>query len=144
VDQQIVDRRVAARFQEPLPPDARTTLRPGTAVRIIDLGTAGALVQASKPLRPGGRVHLQIVLPRRTISVPAHVLRCMVWALHPDEGVLYRGGLHFDHPIELNWADPTHDGHKLPGHPTPHRPRVGHSVPDHEPHRHAHSQRGHK
>jgi hypothetical protein len=78
-----------------MPAISRATLRPGCAVAVIDLSAGGALVQASRPLRPGARVHLRLETARRTFSVAAHVLRCAVWSLDPDDGVTYRGALQF-------------------------------------------------
>ena len=102
MDQPVVDRRVDARF-----PAASivgpATLRPGCTVAVIDWSAGGALVQASRPLRPGARVHLQVVLQRRTLGLSAHVLRCAVWALDCQEGVIYRGALKFEARCEVFW-----------------------------------------
>lgn len=102
MDQPVVDRRVDARF----PADrviARATLRPGCVVVVIDWSAGGALVQAARPLRPGSRVHLQIVVERRTLGLAAQVLRCAVWSLDPNDGVTYRGALKFEDRCEAFW-----------------------------------------
>jgi hypothetical protein len=99
VDQSVVDRRQAPRFRDL--PAARATLRPGCPVVLVDLSTTGALVQGERPLRPGGRVHLQVVTPRQTCSLAAVVVRCAVWAVDPDRGVIYRGALKFDQRCDL-------------------------------------------
>lgn len=114
MDQQVIDRRVDARFTEPLPGMSRATLRPGCTVALIDLSASGALVQASRPLRPGARVHLQLVTSRRTFSLGAHVLRCTVWSLDVDGGVTYRGALQFEHRCDFFWEDGTQNGNRLP------------------------------
>lgn len=77
---------------------AQATLRPGCEMSVIDLSTGGALVQAHRPLRPGARVHVRIVADGRTFALAARVLRCMVWSLTGEEGVVYRGALQFEHP----------------------------------------------
>lgn len=104
MDQPVTDRRVDARFPADTGP-ARATLRPGCLVVVIDWSAGGALVEAAKPLRPGSRVHLQVVLERRTLALAAHVLRCAVWALDPAEGVTYRGALKFEDRCELLDSD---------------------------------------
>jgi hypothetical protein len=53
-------------------------------------------VQTDRPLRPGSLVHLRLVTDAATLSIAAHVVRCLVWAIHPEQGVTYRGALRFD------------------------------------------------
>lgn len=77
---------------------AQATLRPGCEVSLIDVSRGGALVQAHRPLRPGARVHVRFVTDGRTFALAAQVLRCMVWSIDGDEGVVYRGALQFEHP----------------------------------------------
>ena len=72
------------------------TLRPGRHVRVIDLSPAGVLVQADRPLRPGSRVQIRLVLASSTVSITAHIVRCSVSAIHPEYGVAYRAALRFD------------------------------------------------
>lgn len=100
------ERREDARFVPPPQIDLRATLRPGTLVVLIDISARGALVQAARPLRPGARVHLQVLTPARRFSTVATVLRCMVWSLVGDNGVIYRGAIKFDHAVEWAWAAP--------------------------------------
>ena len=59
VDQPLTDRRIDARFPPPARAATRATLRPGCPVVLVDFSAGGALVEASRPLRPGARVHLQ-------------------------------------------------------------------------------------
>jgi hypothetical protein len=101
VDHPVIDRRRDARFGRDAVPDVRATLRPGCVVAIVNLSAGGALVEAPRPLRPGGRVQVQLVTGRDTISINAHILRCAVWALHPEDGVVYRGALRFEQPCGL-------------------------------------------
>jgi hypothetical protein len=101
VDHPVADRRREARFGRGSVPEVRATLRPGCLVSVVDLSAGGALVEAPRPLRPGARVHLQMVAGPRTVSVAAHILRCFVWEIDPDHGVRYRGALQFDQPCEL-------------------------------------------
>lgn len=77
---------------------AQATLRPGCEVSVIDLSPGGALVQAHRPLRPGARVHVRFIAEGRSFALAAHVLRCVVWSIAGDEGVVYRGALQFEHP----------------------------------------------
>jgi len=103
VDQPLTERRVDARFPPARRGEPRATLRPGCPVRLVDLSAGGALLEASRPLRPGARVHLQIVTAARTFALAARVLRCAVWSLDPYEGVTYRGALAFEERCELFW-----------------------------------------
>ena len=110
------ERREDARFVPPPKIEVRATLRPGTLVVLVDVSARGALVQAARPLRPGARVHLQVLTPSRRFSSVATVLRCMVWSLVSDDGVIYRGAIRFDHPVEWAWAAPTGRAHSGPDH----------------------------
>jgi hypothetical protein len=101
VDHPVADRRREARFGRASVPEVRATLRPGCLVSVVDLSAGGALVEAPRPLRPGARVHLQMVVGPRTFSLGAHILRCFVWDIDPHHGVRYRGALRFDQPCEL-------------------------------------------
>lgn len=87
-------------------PVAHATLRPGCAVQLVDLSRAGAQVQADRPLRPGSRVHVRLVTGHHTIALAAVVLRCVVWGLDPDEGVVYRGALRFEERCMPFWEEP--------------------------------------
>ena len=114
MDQPVVDRRVDARFGERLIAGTQAILRPGYLVTLIDLSAGGALIQGPRPLRPGARVHLQLVTSGRTIGLAAHVLRCAVASLDSREGVQYRGALKFDRRCDSLWEARTKDGHQLP------------------------------
>jgi hypothetical protein len=115
VDQPITDRRHDTRFLPPLLRLTRATVRPGHAVSLIDLSAGGALIQGPRPLRPGGRVHLQVSTDARTFSLNGHVLRCAVWALDAHAGVMYRGAVKFEHRCDLFWEGGTLAGSAVPG-----------------------------
>ena len=110
MDHQVKERREDARFVPPPKVELRATLRPGCVVVLVDVSARGALVQAARPLRPGARVHLQVLTPARRFTTTATVLRCMVWSLVGDDGVIYRGAMKFDHPVEWAWAEPNRRG----------------------------------
>ena len=86
--QPLTDRRADARFGQPVIAGTQAILRPGYAVTLIDLSSGGALIQGPRPLRPGGRVHLQLQTGTRRLGIAAHVLRCSVAALDSRQGVL--------------------------------------------------------
>ena len=109
MDSKVADRRVDARFDPPAVPGLQATLRPGCAVVLVDVSGGGALVQAPRPLRPGAKVHLQVTAGSHRLAIPAQVVRCAVWSLHPLEGVFYRGALQFDERVEWRWAVPSGD-----------------------------------
>ena len=110
----MTDRRRDARFGQSWVHAARATLRPGCPVAVVDLSAGGALVQAVRPLRPGARVHMQVATSARTFTVSAHILRCMVWSVDPQQGVVYRGALRFDHRWEFFREGTTPDGSAVP------------------------------
>ena len=121
MDQPLVDRRADVRVGQPTIAGTQAILRPGYAVSLIDLSSGGALIQGPRQLRPGSRVHLQLVSGNRRIGIAAHVLRCSVAALDSRHGVQYRGALKFDHRCDVLWENGTLDGYLIPGSP--------HSVP---------------
>ena len=110
----MTDRRQEGRFAPPADRHIRATLRPGCEVTLVDVCGRGACVQAPKPLRPGSRVHLQVVVAARRLAVAGQVLRCMVWCLEPGSGVVYRAAVRFDDSIEWHWAEPARRGQRLP------------------------------
>jgi hypothetical protein len=129
LDHSISERREDARFAPPPRLDVRATLRPGCVVVLLDVSSRGALVQAARPLRPGARVHLQVLTPTRRFAMVATVLRCMVWSLVGTDGVIYRGALRFDHPVEWAWAATTRRVHGLPEHAGPSGMGPGKRIP---------------
>ena len=72
------------------------TLRPGRRVLVVDISQGGAQVETERPLRPGTRVHVRLVSEHWSLAVAALVLRCVVSALHPEDGITYRGALQFE------------------------------------------------
>ena len=105
--QPIKDRRSDARFEWASEEITRATLRPGCAVHIIDVSAGGALLQTERPLRPGARVHFQIVTKLRVFSLVANVLRCEVWMLDSLQGIVYRGALQFEQRCDFLWVAET-------------------------------------
>jgi hypothetical protein len=129
VDFSLTDRRTDARFEVSDARVTRATLRPGCAVRVVDLSAGGALVQADQPLRPGARVHLQLVTTVRTFALVARVLRCAVWMLDAEQGATYRGALQFEDRCEFVWEPATLDGSSIPSPCSRDRWATGHAIP---------------
>jgi hypothetical protein len=129
MDQPVVDRRHDTRFGQPLIAGTQAILRPGYAVALVDLSSGGALIQGPRPLRPGARVHLQLVTGNRRLGIPAHVLRCSVASLDSRQGVQYRGALKFDHRCDLLWEDGTLDGYLIPSDARSVTAHEGHGLP---------------
>ncbi|MBW8713920.1 MAG: PilZ domain-containing protein [Acidobacteria bacterium] len=99
--QPIKDRRSDLRYGWSRDDVSHATLRPGHVVHLIDLSAGGALVQTNRALRPGARVHFNLVLRQRSFALTARVLRCVVWTLDWGEGISYRGALQFEERCEL-------------------------------------------
>jgi hypothetical protein len=114
VGQLLKDRRSDPRYDWSSEDISQATLRPGCVVHVVDLSAGGALVQATRPLRPGARLHFHLVLRRRSFGLVAHVLRCAVWTLDSREGVTYRGALQFEERCELFWETGTQIGSEIP------------------------------
>ena len=129
MDRPLVDRRLDARFGQPAIAGTQAILRPGYAVSLVDISSGGALIQGPRPLRPGARVHLQLMNGTRRLAIGAQVLRCSVATLGSPEGVQYRGALKFDHRCEILWEEDTHDGYLFPADERALAPAVGHGLP---------------
>ena len=98
-------------------------------MQIVDVSGRGALVRASKPLRPGGRVHLVVLIAARRVAVAAQVLRCVVWSLDAC-GVRYHGALRFDEEVAWRWAEGTRRVPGVPEHERPVVPDRGKRLPE--------------
>jgi len=129
----LVDRRLDARFGQPEIAGTQAILRPGYAVSLVDLSSGGALIQGPRPLRPGARVHLQIVNGKRRLALSAQVLRCSVASLDTRQGVQYRGALQFDHRCDSLWEGGTLDGYLVPGDDRALTHSGGHGIPGSHP-----------
>ena len=114
MDQPLMDRRLDICFAVPRTSVMWATLRPGCAVRVVNLSAGGALVQADQPLRPGARVHFQLVTTVRAFALVACVLRCAVFTLDPHDGATYRGALQFEDRCESFWEPETQPGSAMP------------------------------
>jgi hypothetical protein len=132
LDHQIKDRRLDRRLAPSQRAEMRATLRPGCVVLLVDVSTGGALVEAPRPLRPGARVHFQVIAGVRRFAVPAHITRCLVWSLDPA-GVIYRGALRFDHRVDWAWAEPTRNVQAMPEHGGPTGETDGNHIPGFAP-----------
>jgi hypothetical protein len=95
MDCAITERRAHERAEDPWTRSARVTLRPGHRIAIVNISRGGALVDGTRPMRPGTRVLLQIETPGAALGLSALVVRCTVRAV-TAEGVVYRGALKFD------------------------------------------------
>ena len=103
MDGTLAERRQTARFRPPARHEITAALRPGSGVSLSNVSNTGALVRSPRPIRPGSRVHLQVLCREQRVSVAATVVRCTVAALHPLHGVSYAGALQFDHDVEWRW-----------------------------------------
>jgi hypothetical protein len=110
VDNALIDRRAEARLPREVLNMPQATLRPGCPVDVIDLSSQGLQVQSQRPLRPGSRVLARVVVADRTVTIPAVVLRCSVWAVDA-EAVTYRAGLRFEELCLPVWEELARGAH---------------------------------
>jgi len=73
-------------------------IRPGHAVRLVDVSTGGALIETARRLLPGACIELQIDTDRRRATLRSTVVRCGVIRLAAN-AVCYQAALAFDRPL---------------------------------------------
>lgn len=88
----------------------RARVRHGHRLRVLDVSSEGALVEAGGPLRPGSDVELQVEHNDRKASFGATVVRCDVSAISAQRGTTYRAGLAFRETCEWFCEPPTRCG----------------------------------
>jgi hypothetical protein len=126
----LTERRADTRFGHPVIAGAQAILRPGYAVSLVDLSSGGALIQGPRPLRPGAKVHLQLLTGTRRLGIAAHVLRCSVASLDSHQGVQYRGALRFERRCDTLWEARTLDGYLVPVEKPSGTAREGYGLPE--------------
>jgi hypothetical protein len=89
-------------------------LRPGRDVDVVNLSSGGALVETGYQLLPGTGVVLSLAVDGARCSVHGRVLRCHVFALHPERGVFYRAAVGFDACLVLPGLVPFPGGKQVP------------------------------
>jgi hypothetical protein len=77
-------------------PDA--VLRPGQAVRLLNINSRAALVESEARLRPGAITELQLARNAGRASIRGRLDRCYVAALEP---LRYRGLLVFEQRLDF-------------------------------------------
>ena len=76
-------------------------LRPGLEAVLVDLAPGGALVETATRLRPGMKTVLQLSTPASELRARGEFVRAWVSAILPDGGLLFRGAVQFDPPMDL-------------------------------------------
>jgi hypothetical protein len=118
------DRRAHPRRElEPGEPLARIRMRIGAELTGLDLSASGALVEGTARLAPGARVDVHLMTRHGRLLVRCRVARAFVSRVQAD-GVWFRGGLLFDHPV-----DPSAYGYSLPQLQGPAQPETGNCYP---------------
>jgi hypothetical protein len=95
----MVERRHAVRRRpaddEPL---SRVRLRAGRELSVIDVSSAGVLVEGTARMLPGTHVDVHVVTAAGRTLVRSHVVRAYVSELAGDL-IRYRGALAFERPV---------------------------------------------
>lgn len=100
------DRRLVSRVaRSGLPADLSGRIRPGYAMRIVDLSARGALLESSRRLLPGSRVDVLIECGAFRHHTRATVVRCHVGVLLPHT-IVFRAAIEFDRQLERWCAEP--------------------------------------
>ena len=94
-------------------------VRPGDRVCVLDLSSGGALLEATRPLRPGADVEVQFERDHSRVRIAGTVVRCGICALDPDRGPTYRAAVSFRESFEWAGEGTTHHGHGVPARHAP-------------------------
>ena len=88
-------------------------VRPGIDASVVDVSSAGVLIETHQRLLPGSSIEIHFDQDKRLPAVRGRVLRCAVAHLTPDR-VCYRGAVLFDR--HLPWLpDDLGSGYSVPG-----------------------------
>jgi hypothetical protein len=99
-------RRASRRVPLPDEPLSRVRLRAGRELAVIDLSSAGALVEGCSRLLPGTHVDVHVTTQDGRTLVRGRVVRAFV-AYLDAEVVRYRGAIAFDRSIDAAWIPET-------------------------------------
>jgi hypothetical protein len=103
---------------------ARVRLRTGRELTVVNVSSAGALVEGITRLLPGTHSDVHVVTRQGRVLVRTRVVRAMVWYLEADV-VRYRAALAFDVPV-----DTESDGYAVPPQPVAPETDSGRSYPE--------------
>lgn len=92
----------------------RARVRAGHKLVLVDISSAGALVEASCQLRPGSRIDVHLESDVRREIVGAQVVRCTVDNIDALTGITYRAALSFIHQCEWVRETTTRQGYEMP------------------------------
>jgi hypothetical protein len=80
---------------------SRVRLRTGRELAVIDISSAGALIEGTTRLLPGTRSDVHVVTRHGRLLVRTRVIRSFIWRLERDV-VCYRTALEFDTAVETD------------------------------------------
>lgn len=106
---QPADRRAARRRRGDEHGIVAVRIRPGHPARVVDVSSAGALLETHYRLLPGAAVDLHMNTDHQHISIRGLVVRCSVSRVQPE--MCYRGAVAFDR--RLSWFADGHE-YRLP------------------------------
>jgi hypothetical protein len=80
---------------------SRVRLRTGRELAVIDISSAGALIEGTTRLLPGTRSDVHVVTRHGRLLVRTRVIRSFIWRLERDVAC-YRTALEFDTAVETD------------------------------------------
>ena len=97
-------RRTPRWIPHPSEPVARLRLRAGRELQVVNVGRAGALVEADGRLLPGTCVDVHVMTVDGRELVRSRVVRAYVSELSAER-IVYRGALAFERQVEVGQAE---------------------------------------
>jgi hypothetical protein len=108
-------RRTTRRVPDPEEPIACARLRTGAELAVVNVSSAGVLVEGAARLLPGRHLELRLATRHGGVLVRCRVVRSFVWHLDAT-AVRYRSALVFDRHVDVAAG-----GEAIPESPDDHR-----------------------
>jgi hypothetical protein len=97
---------------------SRVRLRTGRELAVIDISSAGDLIEGTTRLLPGTRTDVHVVTRHGRMLVRTRVIRSFIWRLERDL-VSYRTAVEFDTAVDTEADSALSEGSESKGYPVP-------------------------